>query len=205
MSKKKLWLRSAASAAVLALALTACGGSDDEGGAATTDKGGSVSKEQDKEEAREEQTRELAAGEKATSEFDEDGTKVTYEIVAKKVDVGTAKDTEKLVSDPKKAEGLVPAVAHVEFTLKEGGPVAEYPGVGDEIEVYADGQRGTILIGASDDAPGCESDSDIKDWKAGGSHVICDTFMVPEAAKELTVQWAVDSDSAPFIWTFKNA
>ncbi|MFD4987423.1 hypothetical protein [Streptomyces sp. NPDC058374] len=206
MSKKKLWLRSAAPTAVLALALTGCGGSDgDDGAAATTDKGGSVSQERDKEKEKEEQTRELGAGEKATSEFEEGDAKVTYEIVAKKVDVGTAKDTEELVSDPAKAKGLVPAVAHVEFTLKDGGPVADYPDVGDEIEVYADGARGTILIGASDDAPGCESDSDIKDWKAGESHVICDTFMVPEAAKELTVQWSVDSDSAPYIWTFKNA
>ncbi|CAM5366598.1 MULTISPECIES: hypothetical protein [Streptomyces] len=214
MSKKKLWLRSAASAAVLALALTACGGSGEEDGAATTGKGGaSQEKEPGKGEAEKGEAGkaeggkggELAAGEKATSAFDEDGTEVTYEIVAEKVDVGTAEDTKKLVSDPKKAEGLVPAVAHVEFTVKDGGPVADYPDVGGEIEVHADGQRGTILIGASEDAPGCESTSDIKNWKAGESHVICDTFMVPETAKELTVQWAADRDADPFVWSFQNS
>ncbi|MGF0168014.1 hypothetical protein OH717_09475 [Streptomyces albidoflavus] len=211
MSKKKLWLRSAASAGVLALALTACGGSDDgDGASASTDKGGSVSEGKGKEKAEERPEEEkgggeLAAGEKATSEFDEDGTKVTYEIVAQKVDVGTAADTEKLVSDPKKAAGLVPAVAHVEFTVKDGGPVADYPDAGREIQVYADGQRGTILIGASDDAPGCEKSTDVKDWKAGESHVFCDTYMVPEGAKELTVQWAPDRDTDPFVWKFENS
>ncbi|MCM3821086.1 hypothetical protein ACP4TB_22685 [Streptomyces sp. DR3-1] len=209
MSKKKLWLRAAASAAVLTLALTGCGGSD-EGDGATTDKGGSASQEQGKGQGEEQPEEEkgggeLAAGEKATSEFDEDGTKVTYEIAAQKVDVGTAEDTKKLVSDPKKAAGLVPAVAHVEFTVKDGGPVADYPDAGREIEVYADGQRGTILIGASDDAPGCEKSTDVKDWKAGESHVFCDTYMVPEGAKELTVQWAADRDADPFIWTFENS
>ncbi|MEU0125901.1 hypothetical protein ABZ114_30235 [Streptomyces albidoflavus] len=210
MSKKKLWLRAAASAGVLTLGLTGCGGSDEGDGAASTDKGGSVSEGKDKEKAEEQPEEEkgggeLAAGEKATSEFDEDGTKVTYEIAAQKVDVGTAEDTEKLVSDPKKAAGLVPAVAHVEFTVKDGGPVADYPDVGREIEVYADGQRGTILIGAADDASGCEKSTDVKDWKAGESHVLCDTYMVPEGAKELTVQWAADSDAEPFIWKFANS
>lgn len=201
MLNNKLWLRAAAPVAVLALTLTACGGSED---TAKTDKGGSVSEGRDKEKAKEADTKELGAGESATSPFKEDDGKITYDIVAEKVDVGTAADTKELVSDPKQAKGLVPVVAHIKYTNKGGGTVASYPSVGDNVEIHADGTRGTILIGASDDAPGCESDSDIENWKQGESHVICETYMVPEKAKELKVNWAPEDDAAPFIWTFQN-
>ncbi|WP_227025196.1 hypothetical protein [Streptomyces tsukubensis] len=162
MLDKTFWLRAAAPAAVLALTLTACGGSDSKDTAAETNKGGSVSKGQDKADEKEAGTKELGVGESVTSPFKEDDGKITYEIVAQKVDVGTAEDAKKLVDDPKKAAGLVPVVAHLKYTNKGGGVVSSYPEVGDNVEIHADGTRGNILIGAADDAPGCESDSDIE-------------------------------------------
>ncbi|MEV0603108.1 hypothetical protein AB0I82_27980 [Streptomyces sp. NPDC050315] len=195
LNRKTLWLRAAAPVAVLALTLTACGGS---GGGNSK---GSTSKLQEEKP----ESNELATGESATSQFKEDDGKITYSVLAQKVDVGTEADTKKMVSDPKAAKGFVPVVAHVKYTNKGGGVVSSYPSVGENVEIYADGQRGTILIGAADDAPGCESDSDIENWKKGQSHVICETYMVPKDAKELAVHWAAEDDGKPYIWTFKNA
>ncbi|MBZ4020083.1 hypothetical protein [Streptomyces purpurogeneiscleroticus] len=199
MNRKTLWLRAAAPVAVLALTLTACGGSgggDSKNGA----KSGTSKLQEDKAESRE-----LATGESATSPFKEDDGKITYSVLAQKVDVGTEADTKKMVDDPAKAKGFVPAVAHVKYTNKGGGTVASYPSVGDNVEIYADGQRGTILIGAADDAPGCESDSDIENWKKGESHVLCETYMVPKSAKELSVRWSAEDEGQPYSWTFKNS
>ncbi len=198
LNQKTLWLRAAAPVAVLALSLTACGGS---GGGDSTAKSSTSKLQDDKAES----SRELATGESATSPFKEDDGKVTYSVLAQKVDVGTEADTKKMVDDPAKARGFVPAVAHVQYTNKGGGVVSSYPSVGENVEIYADGQRGTILIGAADDAPGCESDSDIENWKKGQSHVLCETYMVPKGAKELAVHWAAEDDGEPYIWKFQNS
>ncbi|MEU6112955.1 hypothetical protein ABZ840_00055 [Streptomyces sp. NPDC047117] len=195
LNRKTSWLRAAAPVAVLALALTACGG----GGKGEAK--GSTSKLQEDKPA----SREMATGESATSSFKEDDGKITYDVLAQKVDVGTEADTKKMVDDPAKAKGFVPAVAHVKYTNKGGGVVASYPSVGDNAEIYADGRRGTILIGAADDAPGCESDTDIENWKKGASHVLCETYMVPKGTKELAVHWSAEDDGEPYIWTFKTS
>ncbi|KAF4410429.1 MULTISPECIES: hypothetical protein [Streptomyces] len=200
--RNSLWLRAAAPVAVLALALTACGGSDD---SASADKKPADAVGKADTKPQEEEPKELAVGESAEGVVEEDAGKITYTAVAKKVDVGTEEDTKKLVSDPKKAEGLVPVVAHLEYTLKDGGVVPDYPSVNDDVEIHADGQRGTILIGASDDAQGCDDKNEIENWKKGESYVLCETYMIPVGAKELQVHWTANDDAEPAIWKFATS
>ncbi|MFF1714387.1 hypothetical protein [Streptomyces sp. NPDC058268] len=204
-NRKMLWLRTAAPVAVLAVALTACddGGSDKISSSKdnTSSSTGTASKLQD-DKADDHQ---LGAGQSATVTFKEDDGSITYSVVAQKVDFGTEADTRKLVSDPEKAKGFVPVVAHVKYTNKGGGAVSSYPSVGDNVEIYADGARGSILIGASDDAPGCESDSDIENWAEGQSHVICETYMIPKGARDVAVHWVAEDSHKPYVWTFKNS
>ncbi|MBL1091859.1 MULTISPECIES: hypothetical protein [Streptomyces] len=204
---KTAWLRVTAPVAVLALALTACGDKKDTSaaqdgkksnagaGAPKTDKtsdpaGGGARK----------------PGQAGTGRFKEESGNITYEVVAQKVHVGTEAETKKLVSDPKDAKGLVAATAWVKFTNKGGGVVKELPKVGNETELYGDGRPGALLIGAAEDGPGCEDTIDIENWKAGQSHTICQTYMLPKGTKSVEVHWAGEGQSAsPFIWRFSSA
>ncbi|AZM53545.1 hypothetical protein DMA15_13975 [Streptomyces sp. WAC 01529] len=194
---KKTGLRLAAPVAVLALALTACGGGDDK-----------KSEEKPKADAANSQAKPeapsaLSAGESTTGKVKEGDATVTYDVAAQKVDLGTEAETKKLVSDAKRAKGLVAAVAHVKYTHKAGAPLADVPDVGDGAEIYADGARGGLLIGASEDAAGCEDELELEGWKKGESHVICQTYLVPVGAKELEVRWAPeDSEAEPAVWKF---
>ncbi|MFD7610438.1 hypothetical protein [Streptomyces sp. NPDC059828] len=207
--KRNPWVRAAVPVAVLALALTACNGGDDAAGTGKESAGSGKSSAPAKGSTGEledggSDDQQLGAGESAKAAFKEDDGAITYSVAAQKVNIGTEEDTKKLVSDPAKAKGFVPAVAYVKYTNEGGGTVASYPDVGDNVEVYADGNRGSILIGASEDAPGCESDSDIENWGKGQSHVICQTYMIPKGSKEVAVHWAADEDSnKPYVWTFK--
>ncbi|QIY59989.1 hypothetical protein HEP86_24685 [Streptomyces sp. RPA4-5] len=201
MHKKTALLRAAAPVAVLALALTACGGNKkstatDDAPKTKTEKGSSAPAD----------SGELKAGQGGTGKFKEDSGTITYEVAAQKVHVSTEAETKKLVSDPKRAKGLVTATAWVKYTNKGGGVVKESPDVADESEIYADGQRGGLLIGAAEDGPGCEDTLDIENWKAGQSHTICQTYMIPKGAKSVEVHWAGEGQSgSPLIWKFDNA
>ncbi|WJY40164.1 hypothetical protein QT196_24410 [Streptomyces sp. P9-2B-2] len=201
LHKKTALLRAAAPVAVLALALTACGGNKkstatDDAPKTKTEKGSSAPAD----------SGELKAGQGGTGKFKEDSGTITYEVAAQKVHVSTEAETKKLVSDPKRAKGLVTATAWVKYTNKGGGVVKESPDVADESEIYADGQRGGLLIGAAEDGPGCEDTLDIENWKAGQSHTICQTYMIPKGAKSVEVHWAGEGQSgSPLIWKFDNA
>ncbi|MEV0112302.1 hypothetical protein AB0H77_03455 [Streptomyces sp. NPDC050844] len=199
MLYKKTALRLAAPVAVLALALTACGGGDDEKSSSGKSKDKAAAA--DKPKAKPESGGELGTGESATGKVEEGDAPVTYEITAQKVDVGTEADTKKMVGDPKKAKGLVPAIAHVKFTHKSGAALKETPDANDGTRIFADGRRGTLVIGASEDAPGCEDTYSLKGWKQGESHVLCETYLIPKDAKNLEVQWS-EEDGEPFIWKF---
>ncbi|MEV8022935.1 hypothetical protein AB0O76_42935 [Streptomyces sp. NPDC086554] len=190
-NRKLLWLRAAAPVSILAIALTACAGPDEDSGSRS--KGG----------ASKAAGRQLSAGESVTAAFEEDEGEITYTAVAQKVTVGTKADAESM-SDPKKVTGYVPVVAHVKYTSRGGVVFNTYPNVGDIVEIYADGTPGSNLAYALDDAPGCEKDMDIVNWKPGRSHVICQTCMVPKGAKELAVHWAPKDGKPPYVWTFKN-
>ncbi|MFC8128354.1 hypothetical protein [Streptomyces sp. NPDC057302] len=188
-------LRLTVPTAVLALALTACGGGDS--------KSDSSSEGKPKDDAAASQPKEekLAAGASTTGKVDEDGTAITYDVAAQKVDLGTEADAKKLVQDPEDAKGLVPAVAHLKFTHKGGAALTASPDVADTTEIWADGTRGGLLIGAAEDAPGCEDPLDLEGWKKGESHVLCETYLVPQAAKDLEVHWAEKEDGKPAIWS----
>ncbi|ARX86011.1 MULTISPECIES: hypothetical protein [Streptomyces] len=207
MLYRKNLLRFGVPAVTLALALTACGG--DDGGSKKSN-----SKSKDEAPAAGSHAKDkpaegkptgggaLRAGKSATGKVKEGATPVTYEVLAQKVDVGTEADTQKLVRDPKKAKGLVPAVAHLKFTHKGGGVVKETPDAADTTEIWADGRRGGLVIGASEDAPGCDDPLDIEGWKQGESHVLCETYLVPKGSKGLEVHWAEKEDGEPYVWKF---
>jgi hypothetical protein len=197
---RKTALRLAAPVAVLALALTACSGGDDEADA----KSPATSQAKASPAARKPSSGgALKPGRSATGVYEEDRGKVTYEILAERVDVGTEAEAAQAVADPEDAKGLVLAVAHVTFTHRGGPALTGSPQVGDGTTVWADGQRGSILIGAAEDAAGCEDPYDIEGWKQGESHTFCETYLVPAGAKTVEVHWQ-EAEAEPYTWTFPN-
>jgi hypothetical protein len=191
-------LAAAVPAAILALTLTACGGGDDtadtHAGAKTTTASPSTASSGG----------DMAAGKSATGRVAEEGGTVTYEILPEKVDLGTEAQAAQLVQDKNDAKGKVLAVAHVRFTHKSGPAVDSGSDVNDGTTIWADDQRGAVLIGASDDAPGCEDTYDIENWKAGESHTVCTSYLIPAASKNVQVHWS-EEDSQPYIWTFPKS
>ncbi|MFF1692353.1 hypothetical protein ACFVXC_01835 [Streptomyces sp. NPDC058257] len=183
MLYRKTALRVAAPVAVLALALTACGGGGDKDSAGTS-KGGV-----------------RATGESATGEANEGLVSVVYDVTAQKVELGTEAETAKMVSEPKLAKGLIPAVAHVKYTHESGPTLTQNPRASQPARIWADGRRGTLIVGAADHTPGCEAPSSIKDWKQGETHVLCETYLVPKDTKNLEVHWSQENGE-PFIWKF---
>ena len=187
MLYRKTALRVAAPVAVLALALTACNGGDG-----------------NKEEAGKFKPGARGTGESATGTAGEGLVSVTYDLTAQKVELGTEAETAKMVSDPKAAKGLIPAVAYVKYTHESGPTLTQSPRASQPTQIWADGKRGTLIVGAADHAPGCESPASIKGWKQGESHVMCETYLVPKDAKDLEVHWS-ELDGEPFIWKFTAA
>lgn len=197
MPHHKTALRVAAPVAVLALALTACGGGDD----ADTDAKSPASPEASASPSQAASGGELATGESATGKVAEDPGEVTYEVVAQKVEVGTEAEAAKAVADAADAKGKVLAVAHVKYTHKSGPALTEGSDVHDGTTIFADGQRGGVLIGASDDAPGCEDPYDVESWKQGESHVFCETYVIPANSTSVEVHWS-EEDGEPYVWKF---
>ncbi|GGL00982.1 hypothetical protein [Streptomyces flaveus] len=200
MLHQKTALRVAAPVAVLALALTACGGGEDK--ADDAKKPAAAAKPKAPATPAEAASGgELATGESAEGKVEEEDGNVTYDITAQKVDVGTEAEAQKLVQDKAEAKGMVLAVAHLKFTHKGGPALTSDSDAGDGTTIWADGQRGALLIGASDDAPGCEDPYDVESWKQGESHTFCESYLIPANAKEMEVHWS-EEDGEPFIWKF---
>ncbi|MFD0108730.1 hypothetical protein, partial [Streptomyces sp. NPDC127164] len=180
MPHHKTALRLAAPVAVLALTLTACGGGDDTDADA---KGkGSSSPEASASPSEAASGGDLATGESATGKVAEDPGEVTYEVVAQKVDVGTEAEAAKAVADAADAKGKVLATAHVKYTHKSGPALTDGSSVHDGTTVFADGQRGGVLIGASQDAPGGADPYDVDSGKPGESPVFCGSKLIPPGA-----------------------
>ncbi|MDQ1031436.1 hypothetical protein QF035_009018 [Streptomyces umbrinus] len=192
--------------AVLALTLSACGDADNSANAdvkeSTTPKS-NTAPEAAASQSEEASGGELAAGESATATVKEESGNVTYEITAEKVELGTEAEAAKLVRDPADAKGMALAVAHLKFTHKSGPALTSDSEANDSTVIYADGQKGALLIGASDDAPGCEDPYDIEGWAPSESHTLCESYLVPAAAKEVEVHWS-EEDGEPYIWKFPN-
>ncbi|NGO42820.1 hypothetical protein [Streptomyces ureilyticus] len=197
MLHQKTALRVAAPVAVLALALTACGGGEDKADAKKP--AGKAKAAATPAEAA--SGGEMSTGESAEGKVEEEDGKVTYDITAMKVDVGTEAEAQKLVQDKVDAKGMVLAVAHLKFTHKGGPALTSDSDAADGTSIWADGKRGALLIGAADDAPGCEDPYDVESWKTGESHTFCDSYLIPANAKEMEVRWA-EEDGEPFIWKF---
>ncbi|MFD7246470.1 hypothetical protein [Streptomyces massasporeus] len=192
-------LRLVAPVAVLALTLTACGGGDDTADAKSTGAAGAEASPSSSPTS----GGEMGTGESATGKVAEDPGEVTYEVLAQKVDMGTEAEAAKVVSEPDKVKGKVLAVAHLKYTHKSGPALTDGSDVHDGTTVFADGQRGTVLIGAAEDAAGCEDPYDVDSWKQGESHVFCETYVIPANAKSVEVHWA-EEDGEPYIWKFPN-
>ncbi len=199
MLRHKTALRAVAPAAVLALTLSACGGGDD----ADADAKKSPEPKATASQAKAASGGELATGESATGKVEEEDGTVTYEITAQKVDLGTEAEAAKLVQDKADAKGMALAVAHVKYTHKAGPALSTDSDAGDGTTIWADGQRGTLLLGSADDAPGCEDPYDVESWKTGESHTFCESYLVPANAKSLEVHWS-EEDGEPYIWKFPN-
>jgi hypothetical protein len=197
--RHKTALRAVAPAAVLALTLSACGGGDD----ADADAKKSPEPKATASQAKAASGGELATGESATGKVEEEDGTVTYEITAQKVDLGTEAEAAKLVQDKADAKGMALAVAHVKYTHKAGPALSTDSDAGDGTTIWADGQRGTLLLGSADDAPGCEDPYDVESWKTGESHTFCESYLVPVNAKSLEVHWS-EEDGEPYIWKFPN-
>ncbi|MCC8339498.1 hypothetical protein LMJ38_26650 [Streptomyces sp. R1] len=197
MPHRKTALRLAAPVTVLALALTACGGGDD----TDADAKSPATTEASPSPSQPASGGDMATGESATGKVAEDPGEVTYEVLAQKVDVGTEEEAAKAVADAADAKGKVLATAHIKYTHKSGPALTEGSDVHDGATVFADGQRGGVLIGASEDAPGCEDPYDVESWKQGESHVFCETYVIPAGAASVEVHWS-EEDGEPYVWKF---
>ncbi|MCX4826727.1 hypothetical protein OG883_44605 [Streptomyces sp. NBC_01142] len=203
MPFRKTILRTAAPIAVLALGLTACDGGDSSDSGKSSEKP-AAGKSEASVSPRDPAVGELAPGKAATGKVKEGSQNVTYNVVAEKVDVGTEAEAQKLVSDKEAAKGLVLAVAHVKFTHKDGPALTDRSEANEGTTIWADGKRGALLIGAADTGPGCEDPYDIKGWKAGESHTLCESYLVPANAKSIEVHWSANDEGDPNIWKFAN-
>lgn len=125
----------------------------------------------------------MAQGESASGKVAEGPGEVTYDVLAQKVEVGTEAEAAKAVADAADAKGKVLATAHIKYTHQGGPALTEGSDVHDGTTVFADGQRGGVLIGAAEDAPGCEDPYDAESWKQGESHVFCETYVIPAGAR----------------------
>ncbi|WP_282089606.1 hypothetical protein [Streptomyces tendae] len=201
MPHRKTALRLAAPVAVLALALTACGGGDDDTGADAKGEGTTESAAASPSPSQPASGGDMARGESATGKVAEDPGEVTYDVVAQKVEVGTEAEAAKAVADAADAKGKVLATAHIKYTHRSGPALTEGSDVHDGTTVFADGQRGGVLIGASEDAPGCEDPYDVESWKQGESHVFCETYVIPAGATSVEVHWS-EEDGEPYVWKF---
>ncbi|RPE39011.1 hypothetical protein EDD90_1964 [Streptomyces sp. Ag109_O5-1] len=195
MLRQSIALRLTAPFAVVALTLTACGGKDGGTGAAqpaSTEAKPSPSKTI---------STALIAGNSVSGKITEDVGTITYGVSALEVTFGTEAQAKATVQDPADAAGKVIAIAHVRYTHQAGPALTSSTNADDSTTVWADGQRGAILLGSPTKAPGCDDPYDIRSWTTGQSHTVCEWYLIPADAKKAQVHWSPD-DGTPYVWTF---
>ncbi|RBM11792.1 hypothetical protein DEH69_21120 [Streptomyces sp. PT12] len=198
---KSAWLRAVAPAAVLALALAACGSDDSDDDAA-----GSAGAEQSEtteespaaeDEAQADEGEQSAGGGSATLAEGETSEPVAWEdgdavadlaVTLDRVHVGTAADLAALnLSSP--AEGLVPASIFLSFEHAGGDPLQRpRPGIVASLTL-ADNARQTSLVGSPEIPSGCPADSDFVDALAEGETAeLCKSVLIPEGSEVASVE-----------------
>ncbi|RKN03233.1 hypothetical protein [Streptomyces radicis] len=210
---KSVWLRAVAPAAVLALALTACGSDDSDDDAAgsagaeqseTTEESPAAEDEAQGDDAAEPAdgggSATLAEGETSEPVAWEDGDTVAdLAVTLDRVHVGTAADLAALnLSSP--AEGLVPASIFLSFEHAGGDPLQRpRPGIVASMTL-ADNAQQTNLVGSPEIPGGCPADSDFVDALAEGETAeLCKSVLIPEGSQVASVEWY--SGDTDLSWT----
>lgn len=211
LNRKSAWLRAVAPAAVLALALTACGSDDSD------DTSDDAAPEQSTEEETEEPQEDLEEEDAPEGEEEEDaeggsgtaheqfegmdpvleglsigdfGGPITVDgaemwMKVDKVDVGAPEDFgNEDVFDPEDYAGLKPAYLHMTFVHVGGEELTSEKVVGDATVHTVDGERATPLILIGVDMPGgCPRGGNSDDFSVGAEATQCDTVAIDEGAE----------------------
>ncbi|MFK0154265.1 hypothetical protein ACIQVK_19595 [Streptomyces sp. NPDC090493] len=198
MPRQSIAPRLAAPLAVFALALTACNGEN-----ATPHATQSATTQAKPSPSTTASGAALIPGDSVSGKVQEDDGVITYSVSAQKIDFGTEAQAKAVVQDPADAKGKVLAIARVRYTHAAGPTLTSSTDADDSTTVWADGQRGAILLGSPTSTPGCDDPYDIDSWKTGESHTICEFYLIPAAAKQAEVHWTPsDTTENPYVWTF---
>ncbi|WP_369228533.1 hypothetical protein AB5J52_48695 (plasmid) [Streptomyces sp. R39] len=195
MPRPSVALRLGAPLAVLPLVLTACNGKDGDTGAAqqaTTRAKPSPSTST---------SAPLTAGDSIAGTVKEDNGLVTYSVAAQQLTFGTQAQAKAAVQNPADAKGKVIATVRVRYTHQAGPTVTTSTNADDATTVWAEGQRGTILLNSPTNGASCDDPYDIASWKTGQSHTFCEYYLLPATAKKAEVHWSEDG-GRPYVWTF---
>ncbi|MDT0443004.1 hypothetical protein [Streptomyces johnsoniae] len=217
--RKSAWLRAAAPAAVLALALTACGSDDDSEDAFTP---GAEESEQTEEAARADDDAPAGEADAAEEEeaaaggasgtlgqgepsgpvpYEEGGTVADLTITADRVDVGANADLASLNTSAD-TSGQRPAYVYVTFA-HAGGDTLEYPRpISDTSLFLTDGSMAGFVTAFGDlGLPnGCpEGSGDSPPTIGPGEEItMCKTFLIPESVEPGEVTW--ESGETELTW-----
>ncbi|WP_143659472.1 hypothetical protein [Streptomyces sp. MP131-18] len=216
--RKSAWLRAAAPAAVLALALTACGSDDDSEDAFTP---GADESEQTEEAAPAEDDAPAGEADAAEEEaaaggvpgtlgqgepsepvpYEEGGTVADLTITADRVDVGANADLASLNTSAD-TSGQRPAYVYVTFA-HAGGDTLEYPRpISDTSLFLTDGSMAGFVTAFGDlGLPnGCpEGSGDSPPTIGPGEEItMCKTFLIPESVEPGEVTW--ESGETELTW-----
>ncbi|QKV69246.1 hypothetical protein HUT13_10975 [Streptomyces harbinensis] len=212
--RKKLWLRAAVPATVLALALTACGGDDDASdGAGAQETGQSQDQDQDQDAqedapAEDEASEEPSSGSFALGEtagpapYEYSDATAQLEITVQKLEQGDIADVEAAgVFDAEDIAGRTPYYLYVDYQ-HVGGEELKYGRPGSELRTtLSDGSYvpSVIMIGDLGIPGGCPASEEPDTLAEGEGFTDCDMFLIPEGAELGETVWT-GADDSEFTW-----
>lgn len=211
-------MRAAATSAVLALALTACGGDESDEGkddkpSASQDAAGDETATDDQADDSEDSgasgdNSALAVGAKADGEHEWKSGDATakLEITSTKVEQGTNAD---LVTAGlgKNTEGMYPVFVYFDYTVKEANgvePDADFNNKATALGPDDKPGKKLIAIGGSAIKGGCPEDEADPNWEVGTSATLCTTFVMTEGTDVEKVAWVGDMRN-PVMWDATEA